>query len=371
PPPPPPASAATNVLNSLPLATRNYNQLTLLTPGAVTTTSPTSTVEAANAGQLAELFEYSFGSQVTVRKGESAMLPFLQQPVKARKLLIYKEEDNEQGHPRNAVVIVNSTGKTLDGGPITVFDGGAYAGEALVETIKGGDKRLISYAVDQGTRVTMEENEGDGVISEVHVHRGLVFTKSMVDVKTKFTIRNVDQKAKTLIIEHPVREDYKLVGKQPREKTASAYRFEVALRPDSTETFLIDEEEDMGSSTVITNMNPDSLMIYVRNKDLDAAARQKLEQIATQKSQIAGTDADLRNCDEQVNTLTNDESRVRQNVYSMNSVPGQQDAVQRYSQQLSALETKLTATRDRADELKKKKAALEADMNAFIEKLEF
>jgi len=36
----------------------------------------------------------------------------------------------------DAAEISNSTGKTLDGGPITVYDGGAYAGEALMETVK-------------------------------------------------------------------------------------------------------------------------------------------------------------------------------------------------------------------------------------------
>ena len=48
----------------------------------------------------------------------------------------------------NAAELKNTTGKTLDGGPITVYDANAYAGEALVETVKAGDKRLISYGVD-------------------------------------------------------------------------------------------------------------------------------------------------------------------------------------------------------------------------------
>ncbi len=43
-----------------------------------------------------------------------------------RKLLIYNERDGE--HPVNAAEVVNNTGKTLDGGPITVYDGGASCG---------------------------------------------------------------------------------------------------------------------------------------------------------------------------------------------------------------------------------------------------
>jgi hypothetical protein len=38
---------------------------------------------------LGELFEYRFEAPVTVRKGQSAMLPFLQQKITSRKLLIF------------------------------------------------------------------------------------------------------------------------------------------------------------------------------------------------------------------------------------------------------------------------------------------
>ena len=80
------------------------------------------------------------------------MLPFLQQTIEGRKLLIYSDHSSQ--HPTNAAELTNTSGKTLDGGPITVYDGGAYGGEALMETLKAGDKRLISYAVDLGTRIT-------------------------------------------------------------------------------------------------------------------------------------------------------------------------------------------------------------------------
>src|SRR6185369_15584754 len=102
----------------------------------------------------------------TIRKNESAMLPFLQQPINARRLLIYSDHSSQ--HPTNAAELTNATGKTLDGGPITVYDAGAYAGEALVETLKSGDKRLISYAVDLGTRITTAFDSKGEVVREMH-----------------------------------------------------------------------------------------------------------------------------------------------------------------------------------------------------------
>src|SRR6185503_18495991 len=111
--------------------------------------------------------------------------------------------DPTSQHPTNAAELANGTGKTLDGGPITVFDSGAYGGEALVETLKTGDKRLISYAVDLGTRITTQFDSRGDTVREIHVRRGVLTARTAVVETRTYTIRNVDQKAKTLIIEHP------------------------------------------------------------------------------------------------------------------------------------------------------------------------
>ena len=156
------------------------------------------------SGDVGELFEYRFSTPVTVKKDESTMLPFLQQPIGARKLLIYSESYGE--HPMNAAELNNSTAKTLDGGPITVFDAASYAGEALMTTLKAGDKRLISYSVDLGTRVTTQFDSSRELVREIHVNRGMLTARLALDETKTYTIRNVDQKAKTLIIEHPERQ---------------------------------------------------------------------------------------------------------------------------------------------------------------------
>ena len=91
---------------------------------------------------LGELFEYRFASPVTIKKSESAMLPFLQQKLGARKLLIYSESYGQ--HPMSAAELTNSTGKTLDGGPITVFDANSYGGRSA-----DGDGQSGRQAADQ------------------------------------------------------------------------------------------------------------------------------------------------------------------------------------------------------------------------------
>jgi hypothetical protein len=330
---------------------------------------PSSIGGAAETRVLGELFEYRIATPVTVRKSESAMLPFLQQKIAARKLLVYSDQSSQ--HPTSAAELTNGTGKTLDGGPITVFDAGAYGGEALVETLKTGDKRLISYAVDLGTRITTQFDSRADLVREIHFRRGILTARTAVVETKTYTIRNVDQKAKTLIIEHPARPGYQLLERKPAETTGSAYRFEVKLAPGAPEKFPVTEERVYDNSFGITNLTPDVLMTYMQNKALSDAARKQLQQVVSLKGQIAAADGDLRRTEAEINGLSRDQERMRQNISSLNQVAGQQQQVQTYAKQLADQESRLAGLRDRTAELQRKRAALESELNSLIEKIEF
>jgi hypothetical protein len=328
-----------------------------------------SIAATAGAREAGELFEYSFASPVTVKQGESTMLPFLQQKIGARKLLVYSESYGL--NPRDAAEITNNTGKTLDGGPITVYDAGNYAGEALVETLPMSDKRLISYGVDLGTRVTTAFDSSQNVVREIHFRRGVLTSRVAAQETKTYTVKNVDAKAKTLVIEHAQRPGYTLLERKPSETTANAYRFEVKLAASATDTFPVREERVYDQTTSVSSMTPDILATFVRNKALNDAARRQLDQIAQKKSEVAANEAALRQTESDLTSLTQDETRLRSNIESLNRVSGQQDQVQQYARQLAAAETKLAALRDTQSDLRRKGAALQSELNALMEKIEF
>ncbi len=330
-----------------------------------------STVAAAAVGaELGELFEYKIEEPVTIRKGESAMLPFLRERIKARRLLIYDHANGSQ-HPLNAAELNNTSGTTMDGGAITVYDAGAYAGEALVETIKSGDKRLISYAVDLGTRITTAFDSSNKLLGEFHYRRGIMTLRRALRETKTFTIRNVDSDAKTVIIEHGARPNYELVDMKAMEKTANAYRFEVNVEGGETTKFPIVEERVYSEQIGITNLTPDQLFSYVVNKQLDEAGREKLRQIADLKRQIADNDNQVTRLNQQINEMIQDQSRLRSNISTLRSVTGQQQRVMEYADKLAAQEGQLVSMRDRKTALQRQTDDQRRGLATLIGSLEF
>ena len=107
---------------------------------------------------MGNFFQYSIDTPVTLPRQQSAMLPIVTGDVKAEKVSIYNQ-DVQAKHPLAGLKFTNTTGLYLMQGPITVFDGGAYAGDAKIEDLPPGTERLISYALDLDTEVA-PESEG-------------------------------------------------------------------------------------------------------------------------------------------------------------------------------------------------------------------
>ena len=328
-----------------------------------------SVAVSAAAREAGELFEYRFGAAVSARRGESLLLPFVQQKITARRLLVYS--DRSSANPRAAAELTNNTGKTLDGGPITVAQAGAYAGEALMETFKAGDKRLISYAVDLGTRITTKLDSGAAVTRQITARRGVITTRSAVEMKTVYTVNNVDARAKTLVVEHPLSPGVKLVSPAAAETTASDYRFSVSLPANGGQTLTVVEERELRQATQVSSLTPDALFSYLENKALSASARKQLEAIAAQKREVAAVDAEAQALNTEMAGITRDQERIRQNLSALRQVAGQEQRVQGYAAELQKGDTRMVQARDRQAELQKRKAALEAQVQSLIEGLDF
>ncbi len=288
----------------------------------------------------------------------------------AHQLLIYTDRDGE--HPVNAAELTNSTQKTLDGGPITVYDDGAYAGEALVETLKAGDKRLIGYAVDYGTRVTSQYGTGEQNAREVHVKEGILRVKYSQNQTRTYTIRNVDNKTKTLLVQQEAgQQENSVISPKPLERTATAYRFEVKLPANGAQTLKVEQEHTNFTEDALTNSTPDFLLTIVQNKNLSDANRGQLKQVAGLKSQIVGADQSIERSKSQLSDLTADQTRLRQNIDSLNRVKGQEEAVKNYSTELGNNEAQFAKLNEQVRNLTAQKAALEDQLRVAIDKLDF
>ncbi|MEO8395580.1 MAG: histidine kinase dimerization/phospho-acceptor domain-containing protein, partial [Chloroflexota bacterium] len=94
---------------------------------------------------------YQVSTPISVKRGQSAMVPILSAAVEVRQLCVYSG-DKMPNHPLLVWDLQNTTGFALEQGPVTVIDGG-YAGEGLLRFVGPGDTLQIPYALEFGILV--------------------------------------------------------------------------------------------------------------------------------------------------------------------------------------------------------------------------
>src|SRR6185436_3895892 len=199
-------------------------------------TGEKSGVEAAATGsEVGDLFEYKIDQPVTVPHDRSALIPIVQARMDGERVSIYNEAIRRD-RPMGGMLLKNTTALTLEGGSMTIIDGDAYAGEALMERLKPAEQRLISFALDLGTLVTARTKEDRAPTFLVRVVNGVFQAHYHQTSKKVYTLTNQTDKPRVVFVEHPVRQDWTLTEDTPKPdgKSARYYRFRVPLEPHQT-----------------------------------------------------------------------------------------------------------------------------------------
>ena len=312
---------------------------------------------AASGGALGELFEYKLKQPVTVRRNQSAMVPVVQHDVAVERVSLWSAARGV-AQPLRAVWLTNDTGLTLDGGSLTLVEGGAFAGEGLVEAIKPGEKRFVSYAVDLGVRVTAIPQDSGGRVSRIRIASS-VMTQSVEErASTLYTIRNDDATARDVVIEHPARTGWTLTSPvKPAESSATAHRFRIAVAPKATATLTVGEMRPLDSQVAVSDISDEQIALILRGRNVAAGVEPQLRAVAAKARELGEVHRGIYSRQGEVRRISEDQGRVRENLKALKGSDAEKALTERYTRQLSAQE-------DRLDTLRKELADAEADRAA-------
>jgi hypothetical protein len=102
-----------------------------------------SVAAAASAAQLGDFFQYLIERPVTLPRQKSALLPIDGKDVEDSRVSIYNEGTQPKS-PLLGLRLKNTSGLHLLRGPVTVFEGSSYAGDARIADLQPGEERLLS-----------------------------------------------------------------------------------------------------------------------------------------------------------------------------------------------------------------------------------
>ena len=309
-------------------------------------------VQSIAAGEsLGKLFRYEIATPVSIPRQRSALLPIVAEEIEAERISIYAEQVLAK-HPLAGVRLVNTTKLDLMQGPVTVFAGGAYAGDARIEDLPAGSSRLISYAVDLDVEVATQSEPQPEEIVSVKLAKGTLLIIRKQFRRKSFELKNSGTEPETILVEHPLEQGWKLVEpKEPTETTRDRYRFAVTTEPGTPATLIVAEERVFSQQLAVTNLDDAAILSYSSTQMTSPAVTEALADVVERKRAIEAFVQGRLRREEEIKGVEEEQNRIRQNMQQLDR---QSDLYSRYVQKFAAQE-------DRVEKLRTEIAGLQND----------
>jgi hypothetical protein len=322
-------------------------------------------VSQATAGKIGELFQYSL-SGITLARQSSAMVPIVTDPIDVTPISIYNSAVLAR-HPLSGARIKNTTDKHLLQGPITVFQGGGYAGDAQVNNVGPGQERLISYGIDLQTLIDSDKLDNTSEIMSVKIVKGsLTITNKSVSTR-HYKMQNKSDKAKSIIIENPKTQGWDLVDSdKPVETTDTLYRFEKKLDAGKSGELLVKQQNVNYSAIGILNTDLNTLRWYTTNAKTPANVRDAIVKAMDLRQQQVELERQINEQNEQLNKISTEQNRIREN---MKTIDKASDYYGRLMKKLNDQESQIEGLQTKVSELTESRDTKRTELETYLNDL--
>ena len=298
--------------------------------------------------KVGQLFEYKIDRPVTVLRNQSALVPIVNGDFKGGKKLLYNESKRAE-NPFSVVDFKNTTGLTLEGGPVTVFEGDIYAGEAMMDTVTPGEDRMLPYSVALEVEAKTEHEHDTKVIRQ-SVSHGVWRQQRATYKTTTYRLLNRGEKLRTVVVEHPTSEAELVNTPAPLSETRNFWRFELEIEAGATQSLKVTEKTVHHDSVSFTNSPLGHIFSLISGTEPEKSGLvAELKAILEQERVLT---LKVQELTQQVQDKGREQARIRENLRSLGESQEERGLRSRYVQQLDADETEFASIRSQVTELR-------------------
>jgi hypothetical protein len=293
---------------------------------------------------LGDLFEYAIEHPVTIRRNQSALVPIVLRPFEGRSVLLHNR-NTRPGNPMRAVDFANTTGLTLEGGPLTVLEAGSYVGEAMLDTIKPDEKKLVPYAVELSVAVLDNVESHSEHVHRVVIRDGQLTRHSRAVRQTTYHFDNKSPTEQVVYLDHP-REGaawHLHDTPAPTETTENYWRFRFALPGKKVTRFVVKQQQPTAQVVNIGGWGTQNLALWLDQKHIDPHTEGVLRKVVEAQNRVAGLEQRLARLEEERTRIAQEQQRIRDNLNSLGDRASEKELRERFVRTLTGQEDRLEA----------------------------
>lgn len=321
------------------------------------------------AQNLGAFFRYDILNPVTIKRGESAMLPILQQKIDCEKTFVYNQQKNPD-NPMVALKFENKTGLTLERGPLTVYDEGMYVGEAILPFTTEGQEQFIVYAVELGIKVSSEQTSALK-FKEAYLSNVYLIKLNYETTTTTYKLTNKTKKSAKVLLEHQKWSGYELIeSKKPDEETESYYRWKLEIPAGKTIEFKLAQGRTTSYNEYLQYLSIETLEEYVKQGELKKEVKELAAKVVSRYQKIKELQDEKVSLNEERGRFSQDQERMRKNIGALSQASEEGALRKKYVKQLEEQEDRVQQINKRITEIDGEIHKLEKEINEIAKTFE-
>ncbi len=305
---------------------------------------------------------------MTIPRNGSALVPILQARLPVESVTLWSRSEPT---PLRALWVTNSSGLTLDRGSFSVVENGSFAGQGLVDPVHPGERRLLSYAVDQAVRVTPENEVNTRRISALSASGGVLHATTVEVNEAKYKISDAAPEGRTVVLEETRRSGWTLdPAAKPDETTPGSYRFRVAVAAGRAAQLTVTQQRTLEEAFRLVDNTEEQLTVYLRANGADPKVMGQLQPVFAARRRVAELDRQIGEVRARMHGVGEDQKRLRENLIALKGSAEERALVKRYTGELNAQEDALSGLQHDLDALQGQRGAADAELNGLIQNLQ-
>ena len=311
-----------------------------------------------------ETLSYEVATPVSVRRGHSAMVPIIDEAIEYESLLVYNGR-KMPNHPLLVWRFRNTTGQTLEQGPVTIEADSQFWGDGLVQFSGVDDDIQIPYALEFGILVDESLEYDDWSLLKVtfDAKRRQAKVENYQVVKTTYTFSSHIDRDVTLFVElrDPSQGDFFQMP-EPDFVAAGHTRWQVTVSAKVETSFVVQTRDVRTDWRDVANWKRDFVEGLFVSELLTAGDYGRLIHFLDEKEAKEETSADLLLRQEEYTKVVSRQEQLRQNL-SILGDSAREEAIR------NRILDDLESSEDRRRELETELTVLEAKVDAHQDKM--
>jgi len=314
---------------------------------------------------------FTVSEPVTLQRGQSAMIPIVNGRF-AAELVRSFDPRRDDVNPRLAFAFENDVDVRLPEGPLTIYDGDRYVGDAVLPVTPAGAERTVPYARDLGLVITSDQDQSPQELRTVRIAGGTLVAERRERLQTRYSLERDGGTARSsgttsgalpsVRISHPRRRGWDVTSPRPQETTP-----DTAIITLSSSSTTVIEERVLEQRYTLTEMDPELLVEFSSNRLLPPRVRRVLQNIVDLREQLNTFRTERRELEERRDEIFRDQQRIRGN---MENLDRDSALYRRYVSQLDSQENDLRFIRSDLEDAREEEEQAQEALTAYLATLD-